>query len=238
MLLKVLSRINDPKSQISLLELWEKNFPGLGAAGDYGAFQHFAGITSLDIGFKGTGKSTVNSCHDTYSLLTQRDPNLSYPYTMAQILSLLILELADSSNMPFNMTNYASHVSSWFSDLEAHVNMKASGVGNQRKSLDLTSLQDAVELMQRNMPLFDNKVAEWTDEDDGDFSVELDSGVSAVHRVHHNARMANFEHHLVMEEGLWGRQWFKHVLMAPKVCFFFIYPILPLTMGRYVGFAS
>lgn len=221
MLLKVLSRINDPKSKSSLLELWEKKFPGLGATGDYGAFQHFAGMASIDIGFRGTEKSAVNSCHDTYSLLTQRDPNLDYPYTMAQILSLLILELADSSNMPFNMTNYASHASSWFSDLEAHVNMKASGVGNQRKSLDLTSLQDAVELMRQNMPLFDNKVAEWADEDDGEFSADFDSGVSTVHRINHNIRMANFEHHLVMDEGLWGRPWFKHALMAPKVGFFF-----------------
>lgn len=230
-LLKVLSRISDPKSKVSLLELWEKKFPGLGAAGDYGAFQHFAGMASIDIGFRGTGNSVVNSCYDTYSLLTQRDPNLDYPYTMAQILSLLILELADSSNMPFNMTNYASHASSWFSDLEAHVNMKAFNGGNQRKSLDLTSLRDAVELMRRNMPLFDNKVAEWTD-DDGDFSADLDSTVSTVHRISHNVRMANFEHHLIIDEGLWGRQWFKHVLMAPKVCFFlFLFFSFILALG-------
>jgi len=217
-LLRILSRVNDPISNTPLHDLWgKKKLPGLGAAGDYGAFQHFAGMTSIDIGFKSpydhTGAGVVDSCYDTYSLLTTLDPNLDYLSAIAQILSLLILELADSSNMPFNMTNYAASALTWYSDLDSYVTKKAS---EQKQKLDLKPLKEAVELMQKNMPVFDDKVQEWT-HDEGDVFVEFDKSVSAIHRISHNARMANFDHHLVEEEGLWKREWFKHVLMAPKV---------------------
>ncbi|RPB21031.1 Zn-dependent exopeptidase [Terfezia boudieri ATCC MYA-4762] len=217
-LLKTLSRINDPNSKTPLHDLWGKRkLSGLGAAGDYGAFQHFVGMSSIDIGFKSlndhTGTGVVDSCYDTYSLLTTVDPNLDYPFAIAQILSLLILELADSSNMPFNMTNYATSVLAWYSDLNSYAKEKSS---EQKQKLDLKPLKDAVELMQRNMPIFDDKIQKWTHGEGDESFIEFDGSVSAVHRISHNARMANFEHHLVEEEGLWGREWFKHVLMAPK----------------------
>ena len=229
-LIKTLSRINDPNSKTPLHDLWGKRkLPGLGAAGDYGAFQHFAGMSSIDIGFKSpndhTGTGVVDSCYDTYSLFTTVDPNLDYPFAIAQILSLLILELADSSNMPFNMTNYATSALTWYSDLDSYITKKSS---EQKQKLDLKPLKDAVELMQKNMQIFDDKIQEWTHDEGDESFIEFDGSVSAVHRISHNARMANFEHHLVEEEGLWGREWFKHVLMAPKVCSPIKADVLPL----------
>lgn len=215
-LLNVLSRIIDPKQKVPLSDLWgKKKLPGLGAAGDYGAFQHFAGMTSIDIGFTTPnplpGKTIVNSCLDTYTTLVSSDPDFEYPSTIAQILSLLTLELADSSNMPFNMTNYASSALEWLTDLEQYATKKAPARG---KKLDLKSLKEAVDMMQKNMPEFDQKIEEWSH--DGSF-IEIDESLTAIHRISHNARMANFEHHLLEDEGTWGRPWFKHVLMAPKV---------------------
>ena len=217
-LMKVLTRVGHPKNQIPLRELWgDQNLQGLGAGGDYGAFQHFAGVSSIDIGFSRlseTEKWVPQSCHDSFFQISKTDPNFDYPLAMAQILALLILELADASNMPFNMTTYAEYTTSRFADLRKFATDKATAT--KQKSLDFKPLEEAVELMQKNMPIFDDKINEWTHPKDEPL-IEFDGTVAAVHRISHNARMANFEHHLLEEEGVWGRTWYKHVLVAPSV---------------------
>lgn len=151
-----------------------------------------------------------------------RDPGFAYHEKMAQVLALLVLEVADRADMPFNMTSYGARALGWYDELAQFVaeeqGKKRDGHGG--KGLDLKPLKEAVEFMMKNMIEFDAKPVEWDGGAagaGGDGFVDVETEVKAVHRISHNARMANFEAHLLEDEGVWGRGWWKHVLMAPKV---------------------
>ncbi|KAF8415990.1 hypothetical protein BGX38DRAFT_1244914, partial [Terfezia claveryi] len=166
-LLKTLSRINDPNSKTPLNVLWGKRkLSGLGAAGDYGAFQHFAGMSSIDIGFKslndhtGTGRSRFL---------------LRYILTFYYDFVASDFGVGGQLEYALQHDNYATSVFAWYSDLNSYAIEKSSGQ------------------KQKNMPIFDDKIQEWTHDESDESFIEFDGSVSAVHRISHNARMANFE---------------------------------------------
>ncbi|KAF8460373.1 hypothetical protein BDZ91DRAFT_777420 [Kalaharituber pfeilii] len=229
-LVKVLNRVNHPVQQTPLSDIWlqqKQTLSGLGAGGDYAPFQHFAGISSIDIGFTGTEKGVPewippNSCEDTYDFMAKKDPDFEYHHVVAQVVSLLALELADASNMPFNMTHYAAQTLSWFTSLESYVQSLPK---DDKHKLDLSALRTSVSQMQTNMAKFDAKIEEWTASEDEVKFLEFDGAVGNAKRISHNSRMANFEHHLletgeeggVYAKGRGGKGWFKHILVAPNI---------------------
>ncbi|KAI5811610.1 hypothetical protein DFH27DRAFT_534301 [Peziza echinospora] len=215
----VLTRVKYPKTKTTLAELWgDARMGGLGAGSDYAAFQHYVGMSSIDLGFQGKPWPFEGSCVDKFETMQIPDAKYEMHKAIGQVVALLILELVDTSDMPFNMTNYATEATLWFSDLEKHVEDKFKSSSKKPKPLDLGPLREAVELMQKNMPEFDDKVKEWKQDRDGvsDVILQLDASVAAAQRISHNSRMANFEHHLLDQDGVWGRNAFKHVLMAPN----------------------
>lgn len=218
-LMNVLERVQDPRTNETLRNLWgNKPLPGLGAGSDYVAFQDHAGVSSIDMSFVGN-EVPYHSCFDNFEYMkTHIDPDFSYHKTMAQVLALLILELADTPLLPFNMTSYGVALESYVVDLQGFVHKKIETLSSGSARINLASLTDAVRIAKQRLTEFDNRREPWMDQV-GTVMGGLDS-YGTIHRNSRNARMSNFETHLLDLEdggGVPGREWFKHVVFAPQV---------------------
>jgi len=119
LLLQVLNRIDDPKHNGSLRDLFAKRhgeLEGLGAGSDYVAFQDIVGTSSIDLHFD--GDSPYHSSYDTFEWMdTVGDPGFVYHTLLGQIVGLLVLELADRPILPFDLAAYADILPRWIDDL-------------------------------------------------------------------------------------------------------------------------
>ncbi|MCJ1361011.1 hypothetical protein MMC16_000107 [Acarospora aff. strigata] len=214
-LLRVLGRVTDPIKDRTLRSIWEEGaskLGGLGAGSDYVAFQDMAGVSSLDFGFQGPAYP-YHSCYDNFEWMTKfGDPGFRYHTLMAQIWALLILEMADTPVLPFDMEAYAKAVKGYVDDLEKYVMTK-----DTPSPLDLSSLHDAADTFITNAAEFhtwDRTWSEAVNDADG-----LEGTVTAIKRMSHNTRMANFDTHLLdlsVDGGLPNRTQYKHILYAPQ----------------------
>lgn len=224
-LMNVLEQVQDPITNETLRKLWgDDPLPGLGAGSDYVAFQDYAGVSSIDMSFTGK-KVPYHSCFDNFEYMKKNiDPDFRYHKTMAQVLALLILELADSPQLPFNMTNYGVALETYAADLQRFVHTKVELASGSMR-INLTSLTDAIRTAKQRLAEFDHRREPWMDQV-GSVMGGLDS-YGTIHRNSRNARMSNFETHLLdLEEGggLPGREWFKHAIFAPQVWGGFFFP--------------
>ncbi|KAH0556051.1 hypothetical protein GP486_006008 [Trichoglossum hirsutum] len=242
-LLHVLDRTADPTKNRTLRSLWDENgnqLQGLGAGSDYVAFQDIAGTSSLDISFEGPG-FPYHSCYDNFEWMKKfGDPDFQYHKVLAQVLALLVLELADRQVLPYDFKAYAFAVKGYVNDLDAYAKKQMKGE-DQGASFNVERLQQAADQFVRNAEIFQQWEQEWSDivYASGGF----ESNVLTQHRISHNSRsentfylftlkyekalwltqqpksVANFETHLLdLEEGggLPGREQFKHVIFAPQ----------------------
>lgn len=194
----------------------------LAGAGDYLPFQSYAGIFSLDLGFKG-GIPLEGSCHDTHDyLMTIEKPDYRYHRTLAEIVSLLLLELSDTQQATISLTDYASYLSLQLTSFETWFHSSDSTKDYKFKSkVDFKPLREAVDSLMENAKGFEVTPPTW--QGNGD-NWEWESQSDKLHRMSHNGRIANLERHLLDLRGgdegtggLKGRGWFKHVVVAPDV---------------------
>ncbi|KAL7268583.1 hypothetical protein RUND412_008786 [Rhizina undulata] len=213
-LFNVLSRLTDPFTNETLISLWGDR-PLSGPTSDKKdtlPFQTHAGVSSIDISFAGKGVPH-GSCFDNFVWQESLgDKDWSYHLTLAQVLSALILELADRRNLPINMTTYSTALAGYVEDLE----MWIEGKGGEGK-VDLKKLKNAVGVCKGNMEKFESIHEDFMDEEKAGVLGEFDN-YQRIRRNSRNARMINFEEHLLDFEdggGLPGREWFKHVVYSP-----------------------
>ncbi|TGZ81418.1 Zn-dependent exopeptidase [Ascodesmis nigricans] len=220
----IMSLIKDPSSQNSTLQdLWgtfeEHPLPGLGGGGDYSPFQHHLGIPSLDLTF--TGPYPSGSCYDTYNWIKRQDEFLQYHMSMAKLLILLILDLADTAVAPLSMAHYDLALQRWTTELEQWMPEKARG------QVDLQPLKKAVKKASDHVKAFMNVGNEdWIMRDANGFYRKMDDWSIGLRRAR-TARMRNWERHLCWDwdtqnmekqgrKRRWGREWFRHLVMGPQ----------------------
>lgn len=143
----IIDRIYDPNLNTTLRELWDSRnaeLEGLGAGSDYVAFQDIAGVSSLDLFFDGSDSGLpyhpYHSSYDDFDYVdTVGDPGFTYHGMMAEILGLLILELADRPVLPFDMAAYANALNKWVGELVEWT----KGKGVAEAGVDMKVLQEA-----------------------------------------------------------------------------------------------
>ena len=95
----------------TVYDLWDKQIKTMGSGSDFTAFQDFAGIPSLDIGFdSGPGEPVYHyhSNYDSFHWMDEfGDPGFAYHRTMAQVVGLLTAQLADLPVIAFRAADYA-----------------------------------------------------------------------------------------------------------------------------------
>jgi N-acetylated-alpha-linked acidic dipeptidase len=207
-LLRVLGRVDDPLRNTTLRDSWDRHnlkLGGLGGSSDYVAFQDLAGCSSIDIRFEGQ-PFPYHSCYETFEWMARfGDPGFLYHKALAQVLVLLILEIAQEPIVPFDFTAYASFLKREIRILEDH----ASGTGapwnaddKSKPRWDTASLMKAANTLVKNSEDFQAWGDSWTNQFYGSGGFETNS--MAMMRISHNTRMSNFETHLLDLPGGYG----------------------------------
>ncbi|KAL8996368.1 MAG: hypothetical protein Q9169_004091 [Polycauliona sp. 2 TL-2023] len=210
-------------------DTWDGHISSLGSGSDYAAFQDYAGIPSINIGFIGAHDSPVYHYHSNYDgfhwMDTYGDKDWHYHVTIAKIWALVAASLVESPIIPFGATAYADSLASY---LQA-VRKKASEL-DAAKVVETEALLKKIELA---VSRFRNA------------TVHFDQGASLLNQqIKHadipwwkfwqrvklflkvkkvNDGYKYLERQFIYDQGLDGRSWFKHVVYAP---------------GRYTGYAG
>ena len=136
------------------------------------------------------------------------DPGFEYHKLTAQILALLLLDLADREILPFDFEVYADTIHDEIERIEKYT--------NPIHYLDYSTLHTAANELSANAKKFHEWSQMWANTVYG-AGGGFESRAMAIKRMSHNTRMGNFETNLLdVEGGLEGREQYKHVLMAPQ----------------------
>lgn len=216
---KVLGRVPDPLSHKLLNTTWDsRKMPGLGAGGDYTAFQHHAGISSVDLSFSGRGVPS-HSCYDNFAWMKSIvDPAFAYHEALAKILILLALEMADHPIIPLDMMAYSYILQEQTEKLRDWVQEKVKQAPGA--SLDMQPLVKAIETGQGHIVKFTQMNEGWMAQDLEGMYVQTDEWAVSQRRSR-SIRMGNFDKHLLDLHAPGGRapgrEWFRHMVMGPDV---------------------
>jgi len=202
--------------------VWDKRISTMGSGSDFTAFQDFAGIPSLDMGFGFDSKSAVYHYHSNYDsfdwMEKYGDPGFEYHATISTLWALVAARLVETPVVQLNATEYAV-------GLRRYVNSVKDKAKKAPKTINKNKLEDALKTLDAALSHFD-------------FAATLQDGVAAqlLYDVYHNdipwwkwwekvklyyaVRRVNtkyklLERQFLYPEGLDGRPWFKHVVFAP-----------------------
>ncbi|KAF3405362.1 putative glutamate carboxypeptidase [Talaromyces pinophilus] len=222
-----MGRVGDEAANKTLKEIWDeqgKRLEGLGAGSDYVAFQDMAGTSSLDFGFGGA-PFPYHSCYENYEWMAKfGDPDFRYHRMLGELWGLLLLELADSPILPFDLEAYSTDFRGYIDNLQEYAASKGVPLKptsdtpqTRSKTVDLKPLYDAAEVFKTNAANFQAWEQVWYSAVYG--SGGFESNVMGVRRIEHNNRLAKFETNLLdlsQGGGVPNRTQFKHVLFAPQ----------------------
>ena len=94
----------------------------MGSGSDFTAFQDFAGVPSLDMGFSGSDSDAIYHYHSNYDsfywMQNFGDPGFIYHKAMAQVMSLIAAQLVDLPVLSFRAEAYAKALGSYVSKVE------------------------------------------------------------------------------------------------------------------------
>lgn len=199
-----MGRVGDEAANKTLKEIWDeqgKRLEGLGAGSDYVAFQDMAGTSSLDFGFGGA-PFPYHSCYENYEWMSKfGDPDFRYHRMLGELWGLLLLELADSPILPFDLEAYAADFSGYINNLQEYATskgapLKSSDTPQARSgTVDLKPLYDAAEVFKTNAANFQAWEQVWYSAVYGAGGFE--SNVMGARRIEHNNRLAGFETNLL-----------------------------------------
>lgn len=213
-----IARIADPSTNRSIRDSWEKqgrSLEGLGAGSDYVAFQDIAGVPSIDLSWEGDA-FPYHSCYDNYQWMAEYgDPDWSYHKSIAHVLALLILELADHALLPLDIEAYSKAIGIYIDTLDRDVNGELPDGDKESGKLDVQPLRSAVEILNARIPRFTDFDNAWHSSVFA--SGGFESNVMGLQRLQRNDRISAFEKSLLDDAGLVNRTQFKHVIFGPQL---------------------
>ena len=123
----------------TVAEFWDGRIRTMGSGSDFTAFQDFAGVPSIDMGFGSGPKDPVYHYHSNYDSFHWMDkfgdPGFRYHKAMSQLLGVLTATLAGRPLITMSATEYADALSSYVDKIKAMLDAADHGVD----ILDFTS---------------------------------------------------------------------------------------------------
>ncbi|KAI5462120.1 hypothetical protein BGZ63DRAFT_423419 [Mariannaea sp. PMI_226] len=221
-------------------DVWDGKINTMGSGSDFTAFQDFAGIPSLDMGFNADSHSSVYHYHSNYDsfywMSEYGDPGFKYHKAMAQILGLVVAKLVDSVVIPFNATGYAKALHGYLDTIEAKFKPTSEPLTDDeiftlRGSITSDTAIGSEDAFKRSLQGIRRSLdalhfrANALDQEAVGIRWDLNEGIPwwniikkiriglAIVRV--NKKYKYLERAFLYEGGLDGRSWFKHVVFAP-----------------------
>lgn len=228
----VLSPNQTVKGQ-TVYDTWDKRIRTMGSGSDFTAFQDFAGIASLDMGFGADIKAPIYHYHSNYDSFAWMerfgDPGWHYHATISRLWAILAAKLIDTAIIPFNATDYSHELLGYLKRLE---DMTANDTTLATfddavyfdpkvvQTADFSVLAIALESLQDASVIFDAKAASLQEEVLNHSPAwwkwwERVKLYYAIRKI--NDRYKALERQFLYSKGFDGRPWFKHVVFAPGI---------------------
>jgi len=119
-------------------------YPMVGSGSDFAHFYHYVGVPVMDFGYsfgynnKSKFYPVYHTQHDTYYWIkTFIDPNFLFHKAMAELSASILLDVADSPILPFNVNDYTKKLNQSFTVLKSSEYIK-------NHSISLDFLEEAV----------------------------------------------------------------------------------------------
>lgn len=221
-LIEVTKDVKSPNQTIegqTVYDLWDKKISTMGSGSDFTAFQDFAGIPSLDMGFGATGpKDPIYHYHSNYDsyawMVKYGDPTFNYHITASKLWSLLAAKLVEEPVIAFNATDYALGLARYLDSVKARV-AESEFTFDTKNSF--TGLDKAIKHLTDAAARFDAHAA------------RIAAAAASKHNIHNpymqrklyaevravNVQYKYLERAFLYAKGLDSRTWFKHVVFAP-----------------------
>ncbi|TVY13524.1 putative glutamate carboxypeptidase [Lachnellula arida] len=224
-------------------DVWDGEISTMGSGSDFTAFQDFAGIPSVDFGFKsdeGAGDAVYHyhSNYDSYHWMnTYGDPGFHYHVTAAKLWALFTAQLAEAPVIPLNATDYAIALDGYISNVETKLDSAIVGTSSEEEDeeararptvlassgdihalkLSFKKLHKAAHKLLKAAEAHDAWAAELAEEAGEDLPWwKWLSKLKLIYNIRKvNSKYKFLERKFLHKEGLDGRPWFKHVVFAP-----------------------
>ncbi|KAI1163195.1 hypothetical protein F5B18DRAFT_651919 [Nemania serpens] len=226
-------------------DLWDGRIATMGSGSDFTAFQDYAGVPSIDMGFGGpSAEAPVYHYHSNYDSYWWQsvygDPGFLYHRAMAQVLGLTVAKLADTPLLALNATAYAVALKEYVGKVESKLTasdvvepsseaeiseFRARGVEAEVKGdrrifeLSLSGLHESINEMKSAAAALDAKARKLAKQ--ANEHIPWWHWIKKLKLLHHirftNTKYKRIERAFIYPGGLDGRSWFKHVVFAPGV---------------------
>jgi N-acetylated-alpha-linked acidic dipeptidase len=211
----------------------------LGSGSDYSTFLQHLGIAALNVGFGGEGQvgGVYHSAYDTYEYYSRfGDPGFAYAPVLAKTVGRIVLRIADAEVPLTRYGDFAETVSRYLDQVKKLADTKREAAETQAKLLaanafhltddptktsgpptplrsvphfNMAPLDNAVDHLKRSAKAYDTALA------------AKGAAQSDATKVKLIELARQTEQSLIVDVGLPGRDWYKHLIYAP---------------GRYTGY--
>ena len=166
----------------------------LGGGSDYTVFLNHLGVPSADLGFDGDDWA-YHTAFDTHEYVDRvADPGFRYTTAMTRLLGVAATRLASADVVPIDPVATAAAARAFWREIEPRVPGNASGVQSVKAALDDLERAAGAFGRKRDSILASGEPGQYADM---------------------NRRLLRLERAFIQDGGLPGREWYKHVLMAP-----------------------
>jgi N-acetylated-alpha-linked acidic dipeptidase len=245
-LYEVTSLVQSPNQTIpgqTVADLWDGKISTMGSGSDFTAFQDFAGIPSIDMGFttdleNGDAVYHYHSNYDSYYWMnTYGDPGFHYHATISKLWALYTAKLAEAPVIPLNATDYAIALEGYIAQVESKVDSAIAGTTTEEDEMEARARPEPIETKGSidSLKLSFKKLhkaakqlklaAKAHDAWAADLAKEAGENIPwwkwfSKLKLYYQIRKVNekykfLERQFLYEKGLDQRSWFKHVVFAP-----------------------
>ncbi|KAL6704476.1 hypothetical protein ACN47E_008220 [Coniothyrium glycines] len=208
----------------SVWDVWDKHIATMGSGSDFTAFQDFAGIPSIDMGFGFGRKSAVYHYHSNYDSFDWMDrfgdKGFQHHATIAKVWALVAAKLVETPVLQLKATAYAIAVSKYIDAIKSKAVQDGYShfPGDKDGKDPWLDLENAISHFIFVAILHDGTAEQLLDD-----YYHLDIPwwqpwkkarlYYAIRNI--NNKYKYLERKFLYLEGLDGRPWFKHIVFAP-----------------------
>jgi N-acetylated-alpha-linked acidic dipeptidase len=234
--LRAIMRAKDTEEKGRLRKRTDLVLGDLGDGSDFTAFQDFAGISSLNVGYGGETEGTqYHSIYDDFYWYTHYgDQDFAYERALAQTAGSLVLRIADADLLPFDYTPQADAIAKYESELEKLLKDKQEEITERNTEIqegaftatadphktfvpppaeavppymNFAPMKNSIETMKKSAERYSKALAKFRNAGEGAVSP------SSLETV--NADLLGISRLFLSEKGLPERPWFKNQIYAP-----------------------
>ncbi|KAJ4368710.1 hypothetical protein N0V86_009619 [Didymella sp. IMI 355093] len=219
----VLPLVGSPDQTVpgqSVNDTWDQHIATMGSGSDFTAFQDFAGIPSIDMGFGEAKNDAVYHYHSNYDSFDWMerfgDPGFHYHATIARVWALVAAKLIETPVLQLSAADYATGLDKYIASVKAKA--KQSPFDFAGKEDVFKPLDHAASHFSFAAAIHDGIAAQLLDDY---YNLDIPWWkpwlrvrlLLAIRNA--NTKYKLLERQFLHPEGLDDRPWFKHVVFAP-----------------------